>query len=253
MSNGRISNNSNHSAAVMFWGAVIASVFIYAYSVPFTSESPSPLEANCTMAVTDARIYSDNSDDQSSFATIQKLSCVDILQCKDGWCEFRLPKQFGDGATAWVQSKYLSDMWPTAVPRTPLPSSTPSPSPTRVYVDAGYDSPRPQHDYRADVDKYIYLDELYKDYLEDIAADNALDYLSAQAEYSDMIAEEAMYYANEGGCVIKGNISIYGEERIYHVPGDEFYDETEINVEKGEQWFCSEEDAQAAGWRRAYR
>ncbi|WP_435372982.1 sunset domain-containing protein [Aquisalimonas lutea] len=53
------------------------------------------------------------------------------------------------------------------------------------------------------------------------------------------------------GCRIKGNISMNGE-RIYHVPGSEWYDETQIDRLKGERWFCSEDEARAAGWRRAY-
>lgn len=54
-------------------------------------------------------------------------------------------------------------------------------------------------------------------------------------------------------CRIKGNISINSGERIYHVPGQEYYLETRISPQYGERWFCSEEDAQAAGWRRARR
>ena len=53
-------------------------------------------------------------------------------------------------------------------------------------------------------------------------------------------------------CPIKGNISSKGE-RIYHVPGGRRYDRTKIDSAKGERWFCSEEEAQAAGWRRARR
>ena len=51
-----------------------------------------------------------------------------------------------------------------------------------------------------------------------------------------------------GDCLIKGNISSSGE-RIYHVPGGKWYDPTKISVEKGERWFCTEAEAQAAGWR----
>lgn len=51
-------------------------------------------------------------------------------------------------------------------------------------------------------------------------------------------------------CVIKGNISAKGE-RIYHLPGQRFYDKTRIDTRKGERWFCSEAAARAAGWRRA--
>jgi len=51
-------------------------------------------------------------------------------------------------------------------------------------------------------------------------------------------------------CVIKGNISSSGE-KIYHVPGGGSYDATVITASKGEQWFCTEDEARAAGWRKA--
>jgi len=54
-------------------------------------------------------------------------------------------------------------------------------------------------------------------------------------------------------CAIKGNISIGTGERIYHVPGQEHYDETIISPRYGERWFCTEAEARAAGWRRAHR
>lgn len=53
------------------------------------------------------------------------------------------------------------------------------------------------------------------------------------------------------GCVIKGNISRKG--RIYHLPGQAYYDQTRISPSRGERWFCSETEARAAGWRRAKR
>lgn len=52
------------------------------------------------------------------------------------------------------------------------------------------------------------------------------------------------------GCNIKGNVSTRGE-RIYHVPGQKYYDETRISASHGERWFCSEDEARAAGWRRS--
>lgn len=51
-----------------------------------------------------------------------------------------------------------------------------------------------------------------------------------------------------GACTIKGNISTTGE-RIYHVPGGEYYGPTKISFLKGERWFCTEAEARAAGWR----
>lgn len=50
------------------------------------------------------------------------------------------------------------------------------------------------------------------------------------------------------GCTIKGNISGNGE-RIFHLPGASGYRETVIRVEQGERWFCTVEEAVAAGWR----
>ena len=54
------------------------------------------------------------------------------------------------------------------------------------------------------------------------------------------------------GCRIKGNISSRGE-RIYHLPGGQYYDRTRVDPGKGERWFCSEAEARAAGWRRSRR
>ncbi len=53
-------------------------------------------------------------------------------------------------------------------------------------------------------------------------------------------------------CVIKGNVNRRGE-RIYHLPGQLNY--AQINMQKGfgERWFCTEPQAQAAGWRKALR
>ena len=55
------------------------------------------------------------------------------------------------------------------------------------------------------------------------------------------------------GCTIKGNISQTSGERIYHLPGQAHYDSVIIRPELGQRWFCSEEEAQAAGWRPALR
>ena len=49
------------------------------------------------------------------------------------------------------------------------------------------------------------------------------------------------------GCAIKGNISANG--KIYHPPWSPWYDRTRISTKNGERWFCSEDEAIAAGWR----
>lgn len=48
--------------------------------------------------------------------------------------------------------------------------------------------------------------------------------------------------------LIKGNINSKGE-KIYHKPGDPHYDRTQIDEEKGERYFYTEEEAKQAGWR----
>ncbi len=62
----------------------------------------------------------------------------------------------------------------------------------------------------------------------------------------------AIVLPGAAGCVIKGNIASDGE-RIYHVPGGDFYDRTGIDTGRGERWFCSESEARAAGWRKSRR
>lgn len=52
-------------------------------------------------------------------------------------------------------------------------------------------------------------------------------------------------YTNAFGCAIKGNNSRYGDF-IYHLPGQKYYNET-----RPEALFCTEREAQAAGFRRS--
>jgi hypothetical protein len=68
-----------------------------------------------------------------------------------------------------------------------------------------------------------------------------------------LIAGFSLYLLIRPNCNIKGNISFRTGERIYHMPGDAFYKATVIDRRAGERWFCSEEQAQRAGWRRTYR
>jgi endonuclease YncB( thermonuclease family) len=71
----------------------------------------------------------------------------------------------------------------------------------------------------------------------------------ADKRASAQVRQAAVEIPNPKGCAIKGNISKSG--RLYHVPGSRWYDGTRINLAQGEQWFCSEQDAKAAGWRAA--
>ena len=64
------------------------------------------------------------------------------------------------------------------------------------------------------------------------------------------IVKEEVETSNE--CLIKGNISSSGE-KIYHIPGGQYYSRTKISKNKGEKWFCSEKDANKLGWRKSKR
>jgi micrococcal nuclease len=52
-------------------------------------------------------------------------------------------------------------------------------------------------------------------------------------------------------CVIKGNIGKSYEEKTYHLPGCSEYERTVVERDLGEQWFCTEEEAQKAGYRKS--
>jgi endonuclease YncB( thermonuclease family) len=66
---------------------------------------------------------------------------------------------------------------------------------------------------------------------------------------SILLAPASAYDAPSTDCAIKGNINRKGE-RIYHMPGQRDY--ALINMASHEKrWFCSPEEAEAAGWRRA--
>jgi micrococcal nuclease len=51
-------------------------------------------------------------------------------------------------------------------------------------------------------------------------------------------------------CPIKGNISFSGQ-KIYHLPGQRYYDQTTIDTDRGERYFCTESEAHEAGWEKA--
>lgn len=52
------------------------------------------------------------------------------------------------------------------------------------------------------------------------------------------------------GCQIKGNLDKW-DQRWYHLPSFRHYDQIVINLDHGDRWFCSEQEAQKAGFKRA--
>lgn len=56
-----------------------------------------------------------------------------------------------------------------------------------------------------------------------------------------------------GSCKIKGNVSYNSGRKIYHIPGQQDYENTVISPRRGERWFCTEAEAKVSGWRKAGR
>ncbi len=54
-------------------------------------------------------------------------------------------------------------------------------------------------------------------------------------------------------CDIKGNLGKHehGKKKTYHYPGCSEYERTVIELDLGEQWFCSEEEAVKAGYKKS--
>ncbi|GIW64590.1 MAG: nuclease [Patescibacteria group bacterium] len=52
-------------------------------------------------------------------------------------------------------------------------------------------------------------------------------------------------------CNIKGNIDKNTYKKFYHLPGCKHYNEVVIEKDIGERYFCSEEEAQKAGFKKA--
>jgi phosphatidylserine/phosphatidylglycerophosphate/cardiolipin synthase-like enzyme len=54
----------------------------------------------------------------------------------------------------------------------------------------------------------------------------------------------------DGHGLIKGNVTSEGK-RTYHIALGQYYDSIRIDDTEGDRWFCSEDDARAAGFRRS--
>ena len=73
--------------------------------------------------------------------------------------------------------------------------------------------------------------------------------VTAQAE---LLAPASSAGAPSPECVIKGNVNRRGEH-IYHQPGQVAYALINMGAGHGRRWFCTPEEAEDAGWRRALR
>lgn len=62
---------------------------------------------------------------------------------------------------------------------------------------------------------------------------------------------EAAKRSAPDGCPIKGSLTAEG--RVYVLPWSPEYDRVKIRTTKGERWFCTEQEARAAGWKAPER
>lgn len=53
------------------------------------------------------------------------------------------------------------------------------------------------------------------------------------------------------GCTIKGNYHKGTKERTYHVPGCYNYTQISINPNESDRWFCTEKEAESAGFTKS--
>lgn len=69
---------------------------------------------------------------------------------------------------------------------------------------------------------------------------------SSEASPDSSVESEATY----GGYYIKGNVNAYGK-KIYHMPGQMYYDIVRVSVQHGGRNFRTEEEAVRAGFRKS--
>ena len=67
-----------------------------------------------------------------------------------------------------------------------------------------------------------------------------------------LLASASGSVAPSPDCTIKGNVNSSGE-CIYHTPKSRWYAQIQMKISKGTRWFCSVEDAEAAGCRETRR
>ena len=67
-----------------------------------------------------------------------------------------------------------------------------------------------------------------------------------------LLASASGSVAPSPDCMIKGNVNRSGE-CIYHKPTSRWYTQIKMNIAKGTRWFCSIDEAEAAGCRETKR
>jgi hypothetical protein len=77
---------------------------------------------------------------------------------------------------------------------------------------------------------------------------------------NDVVAREQIQQAQNAcakgcevpppGCTIKGNVSV-GGNKIYHLQTQTSWPGIRIQIERGERWFCNEQEAINNGFRKS--
>ncbi len=77
---------------------------------------------------------------------------------------------------------------------------------------------------------------------------------------NDIVTQEQIQHSNDAcpkgcevpppGCTIKGNLSV-GGNKIYHLQTQTSWPGIRIQVERGERWFCNEQEAVSNGYRKS--
>lgn len=91
--------------------------------------------------------------------------------------------------------------------------------------------------------------------IEAIAQENGIglwDACKKQTATSSVQIENVVTQSSAGSaqCAIKGNVNSKNQ-KIYHLPGCGSYQKTLVRPEEGDRWFCTEEEARMAGFRKA--
>jgi len=73
-----------------------------------------------------------------------------------------------------------------------------------------------------------------------------------EGAHAILLASASGPVAPSPDCTIKGNVNSSGE-CIFHTPNSRWYSQIRMTISKGTRWFCSVEEAEAAGCRETRR
>ena len=87
------------------------------------------------------------------------------------------------------------------------------------------------------------------DYEKDLHSGDILKEHCAREKLREKYPWLAVDWIVNGRCLIKGNVATGTGEKIYYIPGWQGYEDIKIDLDYGEQWFCTEWQAYKAGFK----